>query len=58
MDHPDVTVLMVWNGPGVDRTKWQLCDILNTIRSKKRAMDNSSNAAANGSKDKRRKVAA
>ena len=39
MDHEDVTVLMVWNGPGVGKVKWQLGDMLNTIRSKHHGLE-------------------
>ena len=35
MEHEDVTVLMIWNGPGV-RSKWQISDIIAKIQNKKR----------------------
>ena len=38
MDHPDVTVLMVWNGPGV-LSKWQLPCILEGVRKRYRVSD-------------------
>jgi hypothetical protein len=36
LDHDDVTVLLVWNGPHIN-SKWRFEDILNTLR--KRARD-------------------
>ena len=35
MDHPDVTVLMVWNGIGLDKHKWQLGDLLVKLKAKR-----------------------
>jgi len=32
IDHPDVTVLMVWNGPGVKDNKWQITDMIKVLR--------------------------
>ena len=32
IDHPDVTVLMVWNGPGVTDNKWQLKDMVHLLK--------------------------
>jgi hypothetical protein len=34
MDNNDVTVLLVWNGPGV-ASKWQFGDILSSLRKRK-----------------------
>jgi hypothetical protein len=31
MEHDDVTVLLVWNGPGV-KSKWQLFEVIKTMR--------------------------
>lgn len=36
LDHDDVTILMVWNGPGVDKVKWQLSDVLAAVTSKRK----------------------
>lgn len=33
INHPDVTVLMVWNGPGVVDNTWQMADMLRILRS-------------------------
>ena len=38
MEHEDVTVLMIWNGPGV-RSKWQISDIIERIRKRKGLAD-------------------
>lgn len=45
MEHPDVTVLMVWNGIGVDKHKWQIGDILRKLRAKRAQSDISKTAA-------------
>jgi len=50
MEHKDVTVLMVWNGIGVDKHKWQIGDILAKIRAK-RALADISNDAQNAETD-------
>lgn len=34
MDNNDVTVLLVWNGPGV-ASKWQLGDIITALKKRK-----------------------
>lgn len=31
LDHEDVTVLLVWNGPGI-KSKWRFEDVLTTLR--------------------------
>lgn len=35
MEHADVTVLMIWNGPGV-RSKWQISQMISQIKKRKR----------------------
>ena len=51
MEHPDVTVLMVWNGAGVDKHKWQISDMLaDVLRKQKRGLSDTSNSALNGEK--------
>lgn len=34
MDNNDVTVLLVWNGPGV-ASKWQFSEIISSLRKRK-----------------------
>jgi hypothetical protein len=38
MDNDDVTVLLVWNGPGV-ASKWQLGEIISALRKRKASRD-------------------
>jgi chromosome segregation ATPase len=38
MEHEDVTVLMIWNGPGV-RSKWQLSEMISKIKKRKGIKD-------------------
>lgn len=45
MEHEDVTVLMIWNGPGV-RSKWQISDVIERIRKRKVLSDVTNDTAA------------
>jgi chromosome segregation ATPase len=62
MDHPDVTVLMVWNGAGVDKHRWQLSDVLAKVVAKRGFTDVSNTPREENSDedvqkiDKRRRV--
>lgn len=51
MDNDDVTVLMVYNGPGIT-SKWQLGDIIAALRKRKASLISSDNGAlTNGRED-------
>jgi hypothetical protein len=39
MDNDDVTILLVWNGPGV-ASKWQFGDILSALRKRRNQLLN------------------
>jgi hypothetical protein len=52
MDNDDVTVLLVWNGPGV-ASKWQLGEIISTLRKRKASRDANEEDEEEGAVSKR-----